>query len=87
VPSLSLGRNTDNPDQGLSQSLIQTVHLKLGHDHFIFYIVFDSLFVAMQSPNAVLPELPAAICFHSGFLLGLFFDPEDGSDMFLRNVS
>jgi hypothetical protein len=23
---------------------------------------------------------------HAGFLLGLFFDPEDGSDMFLRNV-
>jgi hypothetical protein len=21
-----------------------------------------------------------------GFLLGLFFDPEDGGDMFLRNV-
>jgi hypothetical protein len=26
------------------------------------------------------------IYFHAGFLLGLFFDPEDGSDMFLRNV-
>jgi hypothetical protein len=25
-------------------------------------------------------------CFLLGFLLGLFFDPEDGSDMFLRNV-
>jgi hypothetical protein len=24
--------------------------------------------------------------FHAGFLLGLFFDPEDGGDMFLRNV-
>jgi hypothetical protein len=27
-----------------------------------------------------------ATCFHSGFLLSLFFDPEDGGDMFLRNV-
>jgi hypothetical protein len=27
-----------------------------------------------------------AICFHAGFLLGLFFDPEEGGDMFLRNV-
>jgi hypothetical protein len=25
-------------------------------------------------------------CFHPGFLLGLFFGPEDGGDMFLRNV-
>jgi hypothetical protein len=25
-------------------------------------------------------------CFHAGFLIGLFFDPEDGGDMFLRNV-
>jgi hypothetical protein len=23
---------------------------------------------------------------HGGFFLGLFFDPEDGYDMFLRNV-
>jgi hypothetical protein len=26
-----------------------------------------------------------AICFDAGFLLGLFFDLEDGDDMFLRN--
>jgi hypothetical protein len=25
-------------------------------------------------------------CFHAGFLLSLFFYPEDGGDMFLRNV-
>jgi hypothetical protein len=25
--------------------------------------------------------------FHASFLLGLFFDPEDGGDMFLQNVS
>jgi hypothetical protein len=25
------------------------------------------------------------ICFHAGFLLGLFFNPENGGDMFLRN--
>jgi hypothetical protein len=27
-----------------------------------------------------------ATVFHVGFLLVLFFDPEDGGDMFLRNV-
>jgi hypothetical protein len=27
-----------------------------------------------------------ATCFDAGFLLSLFFDPEDGGDMFLRNV-
>jgi hypothetical protein len=28
-----------------------------------------------------------ATCFHAGFLLRLyFFDPEDGGDIFLRNV-
>jgi hypothetical protein len=29
---------------------------------------------------------PFAICFHAGFFFGFFFDPEDGGDMFLRNV-
>jgi hypothetical protein len=29
--------------------------------------------------------LQLATCFHAGILLGLF-DPEDGGDMFLRNV-
>jgi hypothetical protein len=27
-----------------------------------------------------------ATCFHSGFLLCLLLDPEDGGDMFIRNV-
>jgi hypothetical protein len=27
-----------------------------------------------------------ATCFHAGFLLDLFFDPEDLGDMFLRNI-
>jgi hypothetical protein len=27
-----------------------------------------------------------ATCFHAAFLLLIFFDPEDGGDMFLRNV-
>jgi hypothetical protein len=27
-----------------------------------------------------------ATCFNPDFFLGLFFEPEDGGDMFLRNV-
>jgi hypothetical protein len=36
----------------------------------------------MQSLQAL-----RAIFFHAGILLGLFFGPEDGSDMFFRNFS
>jgi hypothetical protein len=28
----------------------------------------------------------SSICFHAGFLLGLFFHTEDGEGTFLRNV-
>jgi hypothetical protein len=35
-----------------------------------------------QVGNAVL----LGTCFHAGILFGLFFDPEEGGDMFLRNV-
>jgi hypothetical protein len=32
-------------------------------------------------------EVPwKSFCFHASLFLGLFFDPEDGSVMFLRNV-
>jgi hypothetical protein len=27
-----------------------------------------------------------ATCFHAGILLGLFFNPEDGDDMFLEKI-
>jgi hypothetical protein len=33
----------------------------------------------------LLREICSKLC-HAGFLLGLLFDPEDGSDIFLRNV-
>jgi hypothetical protein len=48
-----------------------------------------NLKVAKTMNNAQYPSSALALlstCFHVGPLLGLFFDPEDGSNMFLRNV-
>jgi hypothetical protein len=39
-----------------------------------------------SSKLLLLPIALLATCFDSGFLLCLFFYPEDGGDMFLRNV-
>jgi hypothetical protein len=36
-----------------------------------------------NKPSMVATRALLAICFHAGFLLGLFFDPEDGGGMFL----
>jgi hypothetical protein len=36
-------------------------------------------FLYLQGQRSLLPP-------HTGFFLGSFFDPEDGGDMFLRNV-
>jgi hypothetical protein len=49
------------------------------HKHCSCYACYKARDVKIT--NALL-----AACFLAGFLLGLFFDPEDGSDMFLRNV-
>jgi hypothetical protein len=41
----------------------------------------------MKSKNLVILDRTLfAACFHADFLLGLFFDPEDGGDMFYRNA-
>jgi hypothetical protein len=33
-------------------------------------------------------KLASSVCYllHAGFMLGVLFDPEDGGDIFLRNV-
>jgi hypothetical protein len=41
----------------------------------------------MLSIESQLTQALLATCFHAAFLLGLFFDPEDGGNMFLQNVS
>jgi hypothetical protein len=46
------------------------------------HLVVISLRTLPVSRNSIL----VASCFHTDFLLGLFFYPEDGGDIFLRNV-
>jgi hypothetical protein len=40
-----------------------------------------------QNPIKIILACSACYQFHADFFLGLFFEPEDGGDMFLRNVS
>jgi hypothetical protein len=44
--------------------------------------------VGFEVLTAVVMKSRALIvtCLHAGFLLSLLFNPEDGGDMFLRNV-
>jgi hypothetical protein len=63
---------------------------------YIFYVGFKALTAVIMKREVMRVnrsfggtyrlhlQLPA--CFHAGFLLGLFFDPKDGGDIFLRNV-
>jgi hypothetical protein len=39
-----------------------------------------------KSSKKPVSKLLATTCFYAGFLLGLFFDPEDGCDVLLQNV-
>jgi hypothetical protein len=40
----------------------------------------------MYHPSSGFKNKPSYL-YHTGFLLGIFFDIEDGCDMFLRKVS
>jgi hypothetical protein len=74
----------------------QLLKVPLGFIHlsfsFCFYVgciatkPFTSVSVFPKLLISFLPFFPFFPCFHAGILLGLFFDPEDGGDVFLRNV-
>jgi hypothetical protein len=40
----------------------------------------------MSPPASTSKNNPSKKLLHGGFLLGLFFNPEDGGDIFLQNV-
>jgi hypothetical protein len=42
--------------------------------------------IRWEITKSMMKYLSYGTCFHAGFLLNLFFDPEDGGYMFLRNV-
>jgi hypothetical protein len=50
-------------------------------------VEYPPMFRNNMSPQYLGSRAPLFACFHSDFLLGLFFDAEDGGDKFLRNVS
>jgi hypothetical protein len=53
-----------------------------------FHVWFQLLQMDLiRDPLLCIHVMALLATFHTGLLLGLFFDPEDGSDMFLRNVS
>jgi hypothetical protein len=49
----------------------------------VFYDVYEEEYLRLG--DIVVLALLATRCL-AGFLLGIFFDPEDRGDMFLRNV-
>jgi hypothetical protein len=49
-------------------------------------VVIKSCIFSDITPRSLHILALLATCSHSGFLLGLFFDPGDGGDMFLRKV-
>jgi hypothetical protein len=46
-------------------------------------VIFD---VITDVTMTILSSCSSCYLLHAGFLLRLFFDPEDGGDIFLRNV-
>jgi hypothetical protein len=50
------------------------------------YYVYLPGYNAVYSVKVGSKQSRRPTCFHAGILLCLFFDPEDGGDMFLRNV-
>jgi hypothetical protein len=48
--------------------------------------MWPSFLGSKNKPSKKPEELCLPTCFHAGFLLGLFFDPEDSGELFHRNA-
>jgi hypothetical protein len=55
----------------------------VGFEVLTAVVIKSSVFWDIMQRN---PLALFATCFQAGYLLGLFFESEDGGDMFLRNV-
>jgi hypothetical protein len=58
--------------------------LQMNQWELTFCFALPSCFLC--NPKFQQVDYSACYRLHTGFLLGLFFDPEDAGDMFLRNI-
>jgi hypothetical protein len=67
------------------QETICHLYLRIQYTFILTTLLVRRLYVL----TAVVMKCSCSACYllHVGFLLGWLFDPEDGGDMFLRNVS
>jgi hypothetical protein len=52
---------------------------------YLTFVRFEVL-TAVVIKGFMFWDIKPCFLIHAGFSLGLFYDPEDGSDIFLRNV-
>jgi hypothetical protein len=51
-----------------------------------FNVVRSEVLTEVVMKSSLFCDISACYLLHAGLLLGLFFDTEDGGDLFLRNV-
>jgi hypothetical protein len=66
---------------------VAPIEIFAGNDSYKFCLYYHlELFDNMATHQVITERTMLVICFHAGFLLGLFLELEDGGNMFLRNA-